>query len=93
MGIGRLVVFRDINSEEPTESMDLDGALESRRHGTPALLQEIKKYLLALGSKGLYVQCVGSMYVRERFGVQMSHPEIEKMYLEAIAERDAAEAK
>lgn len=31
MGIARLVVFRDINSEEPTESMDLDGALESKR--------------------------------------------------------------
>ena len=31
MGIARLLAFRDINSEEPTESMDLDGALESRR--------------------------------------------------------------
>jgi hypothetical protein len=31
MGIARLVVFRDINDEAPTESMDLDGALESKR--------------------------------------------------------------
>jgi hypothetical protein len=31
MGIARLIVFRDINSEEPTESMDLDGALEEKR--------------------------------------------------------------
>lgn len=31
MGIARLIVFRDINSEEPTEAMDLDGALEEKR--------------------------------------------------------------
>lgn len=31
MEIARLTVFRDINSEEPTESMDLDGALEEKR--------------------------------------------------------------
>lgn len=31
MGIVRLRAFRDINSEEPTESMDLDGALEVQR--------------------------------------------------------------
>jgi hypothetical protein len=31
MEIARLTVFRDINSEEPTESMDLDGALEKNR--------------------------------------------------------------
>jgi len=30
-GIARLIVFRDINSEEPTESLDLDGALERNR--------------------------------------------------------------
>jgi hypothetical protein len=30
-GIARLIVFRDINSEEPTESLDLDGALEKAR--------------------------------------------------------------
>jgi hypothetical protein len=31
-GIARLIVFRDINSDAPTESLDLDGALESKRH-------------------------------------------------------------
>ena len=30
-GIARLIVFRDINSEEPTEALDLDGALERNR--------------------------------------------------------------
>lgn len=30
-GIAHLIAFRDINSEEPTESMDLDGALETKR--------------------------------------------------------------
>ena len=27
----RMLVFRDINSEEPTETLDLDGALEKER--------------------------------------------------------------
>jgi len=30
-GIARLIVFRDINSEEPTEALDLNGALERNR--------------------------------------------------------------
>lgn len=29
--IARLVVYRDIETEEPTESLDLDGALEEKR--------------------------------------------------------------
>lgn len=32
MGIARLIAFRNINSDAPTESLDLDGALESKRH-------------------------------------------------------------
>jgi uncharacterized protein YaiL (DUF2058 family) len=31
MGDARLIVFRNINSDEPTDSLDLDGALEVRR--------------------------------------------------------------
>lgn len=30
-GIARLIAFRNINSEEPTEALDLDGALERNR--------------------------------------------------------------
>lgn len=35
LGIARLIVYGDINSEEPTESIDLDGALEKKRKETP----------------------------------------------------------